>query len=253
MSKHDKSLIEPADITAALGLLSRIPVSASDGNRGAAVAWAFPLVGVILAIIAAALGKIALALGFSAPITAAMVLVTLIMLTGAMHEDGLADSVDGLWGGFDKKRRLEIMKDSRIGTYGVIALVMSLLMRWVALTTLINAGMLFAPLIAAATLSRAPMVALMSYLPNARKKGLSASIGRVEANTVTLAAGFALAISLILVGWVAISAGIAIALITLALAAIAQRKIEGQTGDILGASQQLAEITALAVLSASLA
>ncbi|WP_457647001.1 adenosylcobinamide-GDP ribazoletransferase [Profundibacter sp.] len=251
MSKPDTPLIRLADIPAAIGLLTRLPVKTA-GARGAAAAWAFPLVGLIIGALAAALGWIALALGLSAPITAALVITAQVVMTGAMHEDGLADTFDGLWGGWDKERRLEIMKDSQIGTYGVIALVMSLMLRWTAITALIHSGTLFMTLIAA-TLSRMPMVFIMATLPHARDGGLSASVGRAAKDT----AGMALALALLTIFIAPLPTGIfaliAATLAATAIALIALRKIGGQTGDILGASQQFAEIAALVTFATLLA
>ena len=244
MTKPDTPLIRLADIPAAIGLLTRLPVK-TDGARGAPAAWAFPLVGLIIGALAAGLGWVALALGLSAPITAALVITAQVVMTGAMHEDGLADTFDGLWGGWDKDRRLEIMKDSQIGTYGVIALVLSLGIRWTAITALIHSGALFMALIATATLSRMPMVFIMATLPHARDGGLSASVGRARKDTAGVALGIALLACFIAPVTASIIALAAATLAAAAIALIALRKIGGQTGDILGASQQLAEIAAL--------
>jgi len=251
MSKSDTPLVRIADIPAALGLLSRLPVNIG-GGRGAACAWAFPLTGLILGAIAAAIGGIAAAVGLSDGLTAGLALVALVVMTGAMHEDGLADSVDGLWGGWDKIRRLEIMKDSHIGAYGVIALVLSLILRWTALTALAQAGILTIGLIAVATLSRVPMVVVMAILPHARQDGLSASVGRVEIKTAMLAVTIAAAIALVLLGWSGVPAILITGLVGTAVALIALRKIGGQTGDILGATQQIAEIGALMALTTAI-
>ncbi|MBD3677640.1 MAG: adenosylcobinamide-GDP ribazoletransferase [Rhodobacteraceae bacterium] len=256
MTEPDESLTESGDISAALGLLSRLPMSVDTDRaqaRGAAAAWAWPLAGAVLGGLAGLVGWVALVLGFTPGVSAAIVLAALILMTGAMHEDGLADTADGLWGGWEPARRLEIMKDSRIGTYGVLALGLSLLARWSALTSLIAAGSLFAPLIAAGMLSRAPMVAVMAALPNARGDGLSQSVGRPGQRTVTLAILLAFGGGLAVTGWAALPAALMVAIVVWALSGIAMAKIGGQTGDILGASQQLAEIAVLAVLAARLA
>ena len=129
-------------------------------------------------------------------------MATGVILTGAMHEDGLADSADGLFGGWTVERRLEIMKDSRIGTYGMLALLLSGLARWAALTALIAAGPIWPVLIAAGALSRAPMAVMMALMPNARQGGLSASTGRPPLPRAALGCGIALAIALPLgSGW----------------------------------------------------
>ena len=252
MSKPDTPLVRMADIPAAIGLLSRLPVH-TDNNRGAASAWAFPLVGLIIGSISAATGWVLLAAGLPASLTAGLTLAFMIITTGAMHEDGLADAVDGLWGGWDKTRRLEIMKDSHIGTYGVIALIFSLILRWVALTAITEAGLLSITLIAIATLSRAPMVAMMALMPNARGSGLSASVGRVGTRTAVLALGIGISVTIMLLGWSSIKALIVTLVASIFCAQIAIRKIGGQTGDILGATQQITEIATLLALATAIA
>lgn len=248
-------LLRPEDIPAALGLLSRLPVRldiARAQARGAAAAWAWPLAGLVLGALAAVAGRITLALGLPAGIAAAVVLATAAVLTGAMHEDGLADTADGLWGGWTPERRLEIMKDSRIGTYGVLALILSALIRWQALTALIAAGALWAPVMAVAVLSRVPMAALMAALPNARAGGLSAQVGRPSAATAAAGALVALALSLALIGLQTVPAGLAMAAVAVVVARLARARIGGQTGDILGAAQQLSEVAVLLTLVALL-
>jgi len=252
MTKNTDILARPGDVAEALALLTRLPVPAVTAPRGARAAWAWPLAGAAVAVIAGLVGWAALALGLAAPLAAGLILATQIAVTGALHEDGLADTADGLWGGHDPARRLEIMKDSRIGAYGVLALVLSLGLRWLALAAIVEAGGLFAPLIAAAVLSRAPMAVLMAAMPNARGAGLAASVGRPAQDTASLAALLALALAFPLIGWGLLASVFWAALATIALAALAKDKIGGQTGDILGASQQLAEIAALMALAASL-
>jgi adenosylcobinamide-GDP ribazoletransferase len=249
-----RDIAEPADIARALGLLTRLPVPV-DGPaamaRGARAAWAWPLAGAILALIAGGVGATALWWGVTAPIAAGLILATQIILTGALHEDGLADSADGLWGGHTRDRRLEIMKDSRIGTFGVLALILSVGLRWVALSALIIGGIPWAALIGVAMLSRWPMVALMAALPPARPGGLSAAVGRPPAPTVWLAGALAI-LGLILLGWSALPVALAVLGLTALIAAVAQSRIGGQTGDILGASQQVTETAALILLTAAL-
>jgi adenosylcobinamide-GDP ribazoletransferase len=174
-------------------------------------------------------------------------LAALVMLTGALHEDGLADIADGFWGAWDAQKRLEIMKDSHVGAYGVIALVLSLLARWAALWLLFEAGggTALAAVIAAAGLSRATMPALIWALPNARPSGLSQSMGRVEGRVAMIAAGLAGLAALLLLGWSAFGAVFWAAAATLGMGALARSRIGGQTGDVLGATQQIVEIAVL--------
>ena len=243
--KHDNALFDRIDLPAALGLLTRLPVivdGARATERGAASAWAYPLVGVVIGVILAATTALLSMLGIPAGIVAGLVLAGSVILTGAMHEDGLADSADGLWGGWDRARRLEIMKDSHIGVYGVCAIALSLLLRWLALVIIISVGAYWVAFMTVGAVSRASMVAVMAVLPHAREGGLSRSVGRPPTTAVWLAlaiaAGFALLCGYPWVTLVTI-------LTTLGSILIARSKIGGQTGDILGATQQITEITAL--------
>ena len=252
MFKHDTALIARIDLPAAIGLLTRLPVFV-DGEkaslRGAAAAWTYPLVGVIIGVGLAIFASLLLALNIPAGIAAVLVLGASVIVTGAMHEDGLADAADGLWGGWDKARRLEIMKDSHIGVYGVCALALAFLIRWLALTAIIAFGIHWMALIVTATLSRTSMVALMASLPNARTGGLSQSVGRPATRTSWLAVviGAVVAIGCGFAGMVLVAAAA-----TIACGLIAHAKIGGQTGDILGATQQVTEITVLIAIVALL-
>ncbi len=232
------------DLAAAAALLTRLPVP-DHRPSGAGAAWAWPLVGGAVAACAALAAALALALGLSPVLAAVIAIATEAVLTGALHEDGLADSADGLFGGRDKARRLEIMKDSRIGTFGALALVLVTLARWGALVTLLQAGD-YGAVIAAAALSRAAMPALMAALPNARGDGLSSLTGRPTPAAAGLAAVAGLAVALVAAGLSAIAMALASAAAAVAVAAVARARIGGQTGDILGAAQQCALVAALA-------
>ncbi|WP_420397349.1 adenosylcobinamide-GDP ribazoletransferase [Nioella sp.] len=239
------------DLRLSLGLLTRLPLPGEpDLTRGAAAAWAWPLAGLAPALLAGL--AIWLTSGLGSGLSAALALAVMAMVTGAMHEDGLADTADGLWGGWTAERRLEIMKDSHIGTYGVLALILSVLARWSLLAGLITAGQALPALMAAALLSRVPMVALMAWMPPAREGGLSRAVGQPPLEAAGIGGGVALVLAMALTGSTAIWAALLIAAVAIALGMLAKAKIGGQTGDILGASQQLSEIAALAVLAASL-
>jgi len=254
--KDDKGpLLVIADIPAALGLLSRLPVRIdfdAAQSRDPKAAWAYPVAGGLLALIAASLAQIALFAGLPNPIVAALALACMAITTGAMHEDGLADSADGLWGGWDKAQRLDIMKDSHIGTYGVIALILSLLLRWQALTVIIDAGALWPALIATAMISRAVMVPVMSMLPHARNAGLSHRVGQPPQSAALAAIAVATLATLMLLHGASLAVLVIAAFTAIACARIAQAKIGGQTGDILGATQQITDIAALTTLAALL-
>lgn len=253
MTNSDRLREALADLHSAFGLLSRLPLPAfTTPPRGGATAWAWPLVGATIGAIAALVAGAALWLGLPAGVAAGLALATQAMATGAMHEDGLADTADGLWGGWDKARRLAIMKDSHIGSYGVMALLLTTLMRWSALTLLLAQGPALAALIATGALSRVPMAALMALLPNARGTGLAQSVGRPTSGIVWRAAALGLGIALLLTGVTALAMAGAAASLCLGLALLAKAKIGGQTGDILGAAQQLAELACLSTLAARL-
>ncbi len=252
--KSDTNLISAWDIPLALVLLSRLPLPHLPENvfsRQANAAWAFPLVGLVVGLLACAVGWVAMVLNLPATVGAVLLVAVLVMTTGAMHEDGLADTVDGLWGGFKRERRLEIMKDSHIGTYGVLALIFSQLARVALIATLLMAGA-FATILAACIMSRAFMPVLMTTLPNARNSGLSHSVGGPQAVTTITGLVLALICAVLLMGAGAVWATAIAALVTAGLAATARAKIGGQTGDILGATQQLAELTFLTAAAAVL-
>ncbi|WP_417269500.1 adenosylcobinamide-GDP ribazoletransferase [Celeribacter sp.] len=238
------------DIATTLALLTRLPVRAKF-NRTAQAVWAFPLAGLAVAVIAGAVATIAIWLSLGASLTAAFAIATGVIVTGAMHEDGLADSVDGLWGGWEKERRLEIMHDSRIGTYGVLALILAMLIRFSALSTVAHAGVIVSALLAAAMLSRAVIPFTMTLLPHARTDGLSVQTGRPPRRAAVLAAIIALVLSWIVVGFVptVLAASSCVATGTI-VGAVAKAKIGGQTGDILGATQLLCELAALVTFAA---
>ena len=237
------------DLVSAFALLSRLPLP-NHRATGAASAWAWPLVGAVLGAIAGGVASAALWLGVTPGVAAALVLATLALLTGGLHEDGLSDTADGLFGGWTKARRLEIMKDSRIGSYGLLALMLVTLARWSAVTALLVFGGHWAALVAAGAVSRAPMALMMALMPNARGEGLSHATGRPTQAVAWVGMAMALAISVGLGGWTGIALlGVAL-LAAILMAILALRRIGGQTGDILGAAQQLAEVACLAVLSA---
>ena len=254
MNEHDIAPARVEDVVLALGLLTRLPLRVGHESalaRGARAAWAWPVAGAAVGLLAGLAGTLGAAFGLAAPFAAGIALGVSVLLTGAMHEDGLADSADGLWGGPDRARRLEIMKDSRTGAYGVIALVLALGLRWAALTLLVEAGGLVLAMAAAGALSRAPMAVLMHALPNARGSGLAERVGRPPRETAMLGIAVALAIGLVAAGWAVVAAALWAGLATLLVAAVARARIGGQTGDILGAAQQMAEIAVLAALASA--
>ncbi|MFL4470666.1 adenosylcobinamide-GDP ribazoletransferase [Tateyamaria armeniaca] len=235
------------DVPAALVLLTRLPLPPLPDHaftNGARAVWAYPLVGLGLgAIISVICWGAALVL--PPMIVAGLVLGALVLLTGAMHEDGLADTADGLWGGNDPARRLEIMKDSRIGAYGVLALILVMGLRWLGIAD-VGVG----ALVAALVISRALMTPLMLALPHARDTGLAHSVGRPDTGAVIVAVLIAALCALILAGGAGLVALIIASGVAAGMGALARAKIGGQTGDILGATQICTEIAVLLTLTA---
>lgn len=250
MHKNDMAGLRLRDIAVALSLLTRLPIRLRPETygRGAAAVWAYPLVGLVLGAAAGLVGSALL--GAGAGLAALGAIAATVILSGAMHEDGLADVADGFWGGWERARRLEIMKDSQIGTYGVMALILGFAARWWALTQLFEAGYLLEITLAVGLLSRAGMPVLMAWLPHARRDGLSRSVGRPAPWRAGLAVVLALGGGVLTLGAATLPVALALALVVAGLGLIARAKIGGQTGDVLGASQQLSEITALCLLAA---
>jgi adenosylcobinamide-GDP ribazoletransferase len=248
-----KNLFQSGDIVTAFTLLSRLPLPGdhdAGADRAANSVWAYPLVGAALGGLAALGAKLALLFGAPPGITAALALALLVLLSGALHEDGLADSADGLGGGKDRETRLAIMRDSRIGAFGAVALGVALMARWSGLSDLAEAGALFWPLVAVGAASRLPMVLAMFLMPSARRDGLSAAVGMPPVATVFAALGITFLLGLFALGFGVLPLLFWVLVAPLPLFWLAAKKIGGQTGDILGASQQLAEIAGLAVVVA---
>lgn len=235
------------DIPAALVLLTRLPLPALPDRafaHGARAVWAYPVVGLVLGLILSLLAFVVGALGLPSAVIAGLLLGALVMLTGAMHEDGLADTADGLWGGHDRDRRLEIMKDSRIGAYGVLALIVVMGLRWLGLAEVAWTG-----LVAALMISRAAMPPLMLALPHARESGLSHSVGAAGFGDVVIAVLIGVVGATVLVGAAGILAAIVAGGVALIVGLVARVKIGGQTGDVLGATCVLSEVAVLITLA----
>ncbi|ATG34840.1 MULTISPECIES: adenosylcobinamide-GDP ribazoletransferase [Phaeobacter] len=251
MRKND---ISGVDFLLVLILLTRLPMPVLQKQRFARHAhatWAFPFAGVAVAVPACLSAAILLRAGLNPMLAAGIALLMQTLLTGAMHEDGLADTADGFWGGFTRERRLEIMKDSQIGTYGVLALILTIGLRWMAYAGLLAAGAVWA-LLPVAMLSRAMMPAVMAALPNARATGLSSAVGRPPWRNCGLGLAIATLAAVLILGWTAWGPLLAMCVVTAVIAATAQTKIGGQTGDVLGATQQLSELVGLLCLTAAL-
>jgi adenosylcobinamide-GDP ribazoletransferase len=235
---------------AATGFLTRIPVASAEPEAWglAAAAWAFPLVGAGIGAIAAFVMLLAQLLGLGNWPASLLAVLAGLVVTGALHEDGLADTVDGFAGGRDREAKLAIMRDSRLGTFGGLALILSVALRAAALAQLGEALYAGLALIAAHAASRAFLPATMRVLAPARADGLAAAAGRPNWRTaiVAIVIGAAIALPALGPGRGAIGLGVAGAAVA-AAAALARSQIGGYTGDVLGACQQVAEIAVLLV------
>jgi adenosylcobinamide-GDP ribazoletransferase len=127
------------DIRVALSLLTRLPIRVPTDayQRSHKAVWAYGAAGAVWAICVWAVATLAMTFGLSTLIAAGLGLTMGVVVTGAMHEDGLADCADGFWGGWEPERRLDIMRDSRLGVYGSLALILSTLLRWNLIATIL--------------------------------------------------------------------------------------------------------------------
>jgi adenosylcobinamide-GDP ribazoletransferase len=236
-------------------LLSRVPMGRLGDPVPAigAAAWAFPLVGVVVGGLSAATLGLGLALHVPAGVASGLALLAGVLATGGLHEDGLADLADGFGGGHDRARKLEIMRDSRVGSYGVLALVLALGLRWSALAGVaaVAPDRAMMALVAIGVASRAGLATVLRLMPAARADGL----GRAATGASRVAASVSAAIGLVaLVLFAGPIGGAALALgsmlVLAAVAGLAWRQIGGQTGDVLGAMQQGTDIAAWIMVSA---
>jgi len=236
----------------AAGVLTRFPLAVEAVEPGAIAAsgWAFPLVGGGIGALCAVAFFMAGLLGLPLSAAALLTVAAGLVATGALHEDGLADTADGFGGG-DRERKLAIMRDSAHGTYGVVALVLSIGLRAVAIAAIRDPVFVGLALIAAHTASRAALPPIMFLLRPARADGLGAAAARqsrIVALTAPLLGG------VIALATLGPSAGLVALLLTggaVALAAmLARRQIGGYTGDVLGFFQQIGEIMMLLVAAA---
>ncbi len=237
----------PLGFLGAFQFLTRVPIRLRTApDLATCVPW-FPVVG---AVIGAAVGGAAAGLDHLVPaaVAAAVAVMFGVMITGAFHEDGLADTADAM-GGWNPERRREILKDSRHGSYGVAAMVGTILVRVVCVASLGPAAA-FAGLVAAHTLGRGAAVGVMAIAPPVPVDGLGADYSRTLGPArAAVGVGAALALAALAVGWwVAPLAG-AVALGALIVSAIAVRAFGGVSGDILGAVEQVGECLVLIVVS----
>lgn len=221
----------------------------------ARIAWAAPLAGGIVGLIGAFAMLVGHILALPPALGGTLAVAGMALATGALHEDGLADVADGFGGGTTREAKLEILRDSRIGAYGALALGLSLFLRITALAAAQRGGVGFAAaaLVLAEAAARAAALFPLAWLPPARADGAGASVGRLSLSAVRAAAFTTLALGVMLgvlgLGlWRALSSLVLAGGAAYGVAALARRQIGGQTGDVAGATASVVEIMTLIAL-----
>lgn len=252
------------DLARSIGFLSRLAVPSRyfeghDGSLARAVR-VFPIAGLVVALPAAALVYVLATVGANPALAALLALLATVLVTGALHEDGLADCADAFLSGKPRERILEILKESNIGVYGALALVFSVALRATALTIIVAAATPATAalvVVAAAAASRGIMVWHWSELPPARSHGVAASVGSPEQGAMMVALGLGILLAF-LAGTTLAGVVPALAAAALAVAAVhgwtafVKARLGGHTGDTIGAAQQLGETVLLVLLALSL-
>ena len=237
------------EIRIAIGFFTRLPFPAPPGQtsgRIAEAARAFPIAGAVVGLIGSGIYLLGIEVGLSALLAALLALAATVVVGGALHEDGLADFADMLGVRGERERKLAVMRDSRIGSYGVLALGFSTAIKVAALVGLGEPGAVAGALVTAHVCGRAVLPMLMRSLPLARTGGLAVDAGKPSAPATYQSLGIGLLISAFACG-----PGCALVCIVVAIVAaflvseVARRQIGGYTGDVLGAAQEIAQLAVL--------
>ncbi len=236
-----------ANALGAIQFLTRLPIRLRKApNVAASVPW-FPVVG---ALIGVAIGAVAAGMMELVPaqVAAAVAIIFGVAITGAFHEDGLADTADAL-GGWSQEQRREILKDSRHGSYGVAALCSTIVLRIICVATLGPAAA-FGGLVAAHTLGRGAAVGVMGTVSTVPESGLGADYSRSLSGPSTfIGVAAAFAISALATGWWSVPLFASAAFGAIVVSVVAKRAFGGISGDILGAVEQVGEGLVLIVVS----
>jgi adenosylcobinamide-GDP ribazoletransferase len=239
------------DVNTSLAFCTRLPLAHSAPATGADVArasWSFPIVGAGVGGFGALIYWLMNGLGLHPFVCGVLAVAATLLITGGLHEDGLADTADGFGASGSPERKLDIMRDSQIGTYGASGLIFSFMLRAGAVASLADPALAALALIAAHAGARATIPVFMRLVPTARQDGLSADAGAPPQRS---------AVTAILLGLIALllclslsATLIALVLLVCAIGLMAWlciRQIGGQTGDVLGALEQVSEILILLV------
>lgn len=241
------------DILAAFMLLSRVPVqwekvSNEAPDIGRAM-WAYPVVGLFVGGCSAAVYLLAIYISVPSLLAIIIALIVSVFVTGAFHEDGLADVADGFGGGLTREKKLEIMRDSRIGTYGGLALILAIALKVSSLAQLPPLWVVKAVVIGA-VVSRVMIIVTARVLPPARKNSLATEAGKPSVVIMVSAFVIAGATTYLLAGYWPLFVVIGVALmVTLFFCRLAYTQVQGFSGDILGATQQISEISIFVTLA----
>lgn len=236
---------------AAVAFLTVIPIAEAEGATGERLGRAyFPAVGALLGLMAGI--AFALAAALTSPLLAGVAATAVLAVaTGALHLDGVADAADGLFGAGDAARRLEVMRDSRVGSFGLVAVVLLLVADVAALATMSPARAIVALVIAGA-ISRWTLLAMIAMVPYVRQAGLGVAAGGPH-RRFDLVLGSAITVLVCLLDWRHAVAAVLVAIVIAAvIGVLARRRIGGATGDIYGATAELSQLGALIVFAAHL-
>ena len=232
-------------LRSAMAFLTVLPVATSEGGPGDRLGRAyFPAIGAVVGLASAAV--FVLMGSFSTPLLAAVAATaTLALLTGALHLDGLADAADGLFGGGDIARRLEVMRDPRLGSFGVVAIALVLVGEVAAIASM-SPGVAVAALVIAGALSRLAMLSVITLVPYVRTSGLGVAAGDSSHRAFDLSLGASFAAVACLLDWPrALLALSLVALSATAVVVLARRRLGGATGDVYGATAELCMLAGL--------
>jgi adenosylcobinamide-GDP ribazoletransferase len=244
-----------SELTAAFTLLTRLRLARFSAVEVpiASFVWAFPLVGAAIGVLGGAAFTVGSLAGVPASVSAVWTLAVGVLVTGAFHEDGLADTADGFGGGRTRERKLEIMRDSRIGSFGAIALILSLAARGTAIAALSQPLRVLFALVVTGALGRAGMVVLLLALRPVRADGLAAGLRELDPARAIVGLAIAALLTLSLLPISVSLRTMAGALVAaLIIAWVAQRQIGGYTGDVLGATAVVTECVAISLLAGML-
>ncbi len=244
------------DFMVVLVFLTRLPIKPGftfDMSALKTACRAFALIGLIVGGASGTVYILAAYMGLPLLVSAILAMAVQIIVTGALHEDAIGDVADGFGGGADKEKKLAIMRDSRVGTYAVTALIIVIGLKIAVLGSMPDPLLGFAFLVVAATLSRGMMTWALYLMPTAREDGLGHGAGRPDIIAPLVSTVICVLIAILVLGpqlgAIALMSGIIGASL---MGMIANRQIGGQTGDVLGAIQQMSEIFILVACLAAI-